>query len=1750
MVSKHVRWWMANAVVLALAGSVAPRAWAAGATGDACRVIKADVDDDGADEIVMENAYLKVTIEPGSGGRLSRVEYKPAGVDLTCYGPYRNMRPGGLFGDRITTQSYPGEYLETTAEAKIVENTPGRVRVRLTTRGRSGPAAHLSIEKELVLKRECSSLGVKAAMSYRTGKTDPSEWVRTGLWWQHVLRVGKPGTQTGMPCRYFVPLTKGVLRAPFRPQARNTFPVKDGYMRHPARGWIGTVATPGGGVPPVGAVFTVEYAKLLHYYMCMVPGMLEFPTLEWYYQPVKLRDGDSFGTTVRLVPCRGLDTITGAGGGVVGEVRVMSAKPQVGQPVPVRVTLVSDRTRRVVVELSDRLLTWHTGKSTTTALASRPLALTVDRSAGVEVPVTVKGPGTHVMVVRVREAGAKGKPGETITTFETPMVVGGPSGNYALAPTVPRVVEDVAVKKRDNLAGPPTPHLAWAKPLRGGPVRALIVSDLSTARQVVELAQRLDMKCDDVLMYGSSLVEKDTPLLFGHRNAPSRHHYKIDEHESEAERLRRLITKNRYDVMVLGAGALRLGNVPKDVRQRVIERVRAGMGLVCLGAWPHKPGTGWLDPVMPLVVGPGRGISHHIHMTDDQRMRRGGIVRTSSPNLFRATDFARLVPMGLFPPMAMYTDDRLAKAPVKGKAVVQYNRMPMLVTGTAGAGRVAVLNAAMHNLELNTYFEDPLPAMRGERYQEFPYQEYAYLLVSKMVLWSAKREPDLRLEWVRMHDVGPDGIGLTVRVQSLCATPSTVNVEVAVRDRFDRVVAMTAAPRGDVAGKVTRKLGARGRSDVAVRMPGPCAAGRYTADVFLYDAAGRVADAGSVVVHVPGDTTIERATPHRALQRRGRPATVDVDVRSVYPRSAQITWRLVDTYRRTIQQETVPVDLSPGRNIVTLVTHPIRTAGAVLDLAVLLSDGDRPLHRHVSFLFVQRPRRVDDLMFEVYVLGGGAAADRSFPFMRRLGVDAGGVNYSGYPWGAAFPTVKNNMVPLFGSQFISDYGFYGSVSKTRSGPPRTWPDVKPDDPYNCRVWPGLARPDLKGRTGTCPHSPSYLEGRLWRVRTRGPVAMLYSPLDYFIADECTYQRNTYAKTKQSFDDLCFCRHCLVAFRQYLKKGYGTLDALNAGWGTTCKSWDDAMPLPGRQARLLPNWSRWIDYRIFTAKAYCGSVAQVQTWLRDIDPGSRTSANIHWESPWTAYMAYYLHGPGANATAEVYPRTFEQGRSYSPEPAFRRIHLGYASYPGHPRGVTDHYAWRNLCYGGGRVDFYNGIEGMYGGVLSPTYQTVVMGEWLQALDTAMRKTGVAKAVLSSTPDPPVVGVMESYPSQFSYYLEPQHFDKDGFYRRGDHAMWHDVKRVWGSYGALAEDLGLSWRLVNEEECTKAVPPGLRVLFLPRATCLAAHTAQALDRFVQGGGVVIGDVRLAERDRHGRPTGAAGPGWLASLFGVRRTRTGADTGQVKLKVTPSGAVTQAATVATNCHEPGIQPAGATPHGTFADGAAHTLVRRRGKGLFVYLNYELWGYGSDRSPAVRALVGSILTGAGIAPTSALVGPDGKPAINVLCLRRTRGPVRYHFILHNRHGPRCGKTALVLSTPAHLYDVGQHRYLGRHQRVTVKPSATRGQLIAAVPYRLTGLKVQVTPTAVQGATIDLRVALETSADKPGDHVVRVQVTRPDGSPCPYWSGNVLAERAQYKAAWSLAREDPAGTWRVHVLDVLSGATADATFAVTELPE
>ena len=114
-----------------------------------------------------------------------------------------------------------------------------------------------------------------------------------------------------------------------------------------------------------------------------------------------------------------------------------------------------------------------------------------------------------------------------------------------------------------------TPRIPWGKPLAGGPVRALILHSWFAGREVVELAQRLDLK----YTHAALLREQDWPPL-------DRQGSNLFEPLEN-----RLVESLKGDepVIAFGSSPCPWPDLRAPTRKAILEAVRSGKGLVYAG---------------------------------------------------------------------------------------------------------------------------------------------------------------------------------------------------------------------------------------------------------------------------------------------------------------------------------------------------------------------------------------------------------------------------------------------------------------------------------------------------------------------------------------------------------------------------------------------------------------------------------------------------------------------------------------------------------------------------------------------------------------------------------------------------------------------------------------------------------------------------------------------------------------------------------------------------------------------------------------------------------------------------------------------------------------------------------------------------------------------------------------------------------------------------------------------------------------
>jgi hypothetical protein len=115
-----------------------------------------------------------------------------------------------------------------------------------------------------------------------------------------------------------------------------------------------------------------------------------------------------------------------------------------------------------------------------------------------------------------------------------------------------------------------SPHIAWGKPYAGGRVKALFICPRGDAREVIEVAERLDLDYQVVMTLSSD------ELGWTSKSGP----YAPAEGISNEEMIRECAQKlqGKYDVIV--AGQIKWDMFPRELLYTIMEKVNGGTGLV------------------------------------------------------------------------------------------------------------------------------------------------------------------------------------------------------------------------------------------------------------------------------------------------------------------------------------------------------------------------------------------------------------------------------------------------------------------------------------------------------------------------------------------------------------------------------------------------------------------------------------------------------------------------------------------------------------------------------------------------------------------------------------------------------------------------------------------------------------------------------------------------------------------------------------------------------------------------------------------------------------------------------------------------------------------------------------------------------------------------------------------------------------------------------------------------------------------
>ncbi len=611
-----------------------------------------------------------------------------------------------------------------------------------------------------------------------------------------------------------------------------------------------------------------------------------------------------------------------------------------------------------------------------------------------------------------------------------------------------------------------------------------------------------------------------------------------------------------------------------------------------------------------------------------------------------------------------------------------------------------------------------------------------------------------------------------------------------------------------------------------------------------------------------------------------------------------------------------------------------------------------------------------------------------------------------------------------------------------------------------------------------------------------------------------------------------------AFREYLKKHYGSLASLNQSWGTNYADWSQIALLPRDEALKRGLWqmvhehmsfceSEYADYHHFLSDAIKGVDRFARVGAEGSEPGDleKTIEGLEIWGPYADKRGNELLRSLASArrSADILSAGRQDAR-----PTLVRGNWwgGYVGSHGARAGAV--ILWNQLFSGAVNTSLFFsaiGSEGLFATDLS-------FAEYFEKMLPDLREIygGIGQLIAASDVPHDGIAVHWSQANEHAATL----FSALGSPTQSQGNLLGLLDRCGFGYRYLTTRMIENGELVKGKYC---------VLFLACSQAVSDKEAQAIREFVANGGTVIADVATGIMDGHCKPLWREGEwhGQLDDVLGIART------GEPKSKQARGSLSVSSGGVSLSLSDFPFRmdTSVASPRALASVDSVPTFaVNRTGKGGAVFLNFP---FPNPEHPQGTALMKSLLAGAGIKPSCELLNGKG------YAFRRFQNG-KLTLIGVVRESETAGDATLKLSQPAYVYDVRAGKLLGKVASVSIPKDGQRARLFAALPaptrhgtaqHPFPTLSVQVGKQYRRGEVMRARLRLEAGGVKPTGRIVRVKLLRPDGVEAMVYRSYITLQSAEAEVTIPFAFNDPAGTWTLVATDVATGVAGKASFAL-----
>lgn len=1016
-------------------------------------------------------------------------------------------------------------------------------------------------------------------------------------------------------------------------------------------------------------------------------------------------------------------------------------------------------------------------------------------------------------------------------------------------------------------------HVKWANPLvatNDTKLKVLFILPYRNSRQVVELAQRLEMEYTVIMCAGHKRWHQSTGSD-GNGNGSTQLDWTEGSNvlasitlDPTTGRLTLPETGKRYDAVVIGS--VNWNMMPTDVRTAILGHLDRGSGLVYVS--PGLVATN--SAPAPWTLTPAE--------------------QTQFTNLFGVgagadinTNITRGLPFDIMR-IKLVTDAQYPGLPAAPKYNLVYLQQPLTVRlASQGSGQIVDLDYHDANLE-GHYSLTP-----GVKFDPVKH-DFDYAVLARAVLYAAGKNPaaNVRATITMNFPANPPAVptndieytvagwdvktptnvvawtnlgSATITFATQGTPPAGTKLEYALRDSAGAILKGGTPPEG---GNVTLPILARGN---------------YTADLRVLDSTNRVLDFASKSFRVEGNSRITTVTTDKTYYEPGQTIQGTVNFAETLPAGYTVTALAIDTWNRVAAQASVSINGLSGTFSLPVTLPKSR----LWDIQCRIDAAEVPVDCSKKIWVGLPDWNFDDYIWALIFSTGPDYCWKNDIYSRAIrpyGINANNVYLI---YGSTYQyelTERYHMQSISYAEHMGQYRAQTNYTQECS----TWCMAKWGRVANHIVLDGngnpyLDDPNMNYQWGPYNRDASWTINRIYNYRESLKFG---SPYYWLTGEEylsCEFPRYLGGNQWESDENSCFCDYCTSNFQAWCQAQYdNNLAALTNEWNVNFTDWNQVRGILRSEAVANNQLPRWVDFRHFMrSEVWSQFFVDYTDMMRRTMPKNdiRTATNGHDHHDFSRYRTRMTSG-------KLYGNNLDDLNNVWKDSVCHSIRQSFSSNQSFQLGAqtlirwTDNFKtaidqqrlpWKFLFSGLRGFDWERGLDySAMGGesCFTPDYSQALPFFQTISAEVKTLQRGIGKLVNTAQPVSSAVAILWAPYNHYISRILPSPPNMGKFT-----GSWlYNISVDGGAISdclAMMKALRLNPVFMAPEDIVNGQlqANNIKVLLLPYSKGMSVAEEAAIRNFVtNNGGMVIADNEPGTYSEHGRALGANRR--LADLF----------------------------------------------------------------------------------------------------------------------------------------------------------------------------------------------------------------------------------------------------------------------------------------------